>query len=271
MIIKEFRVILPLTVDEYRIGQLYTVAEASKNQTGGGEGVEIVVNEAFNERSHPLVGNSTYKTGQYTLKMYHLESKIPGFVRAVMPKGSMVLQEDAWNAFPYCKTVLTNPGYMKENMEISIETMHKNDNGTTENIHRLPDAEWKTVEVIKIDIANDDIDKKDYKEAEDPKKFYSEKTKRGKLTKTWIDNANPVMTCYKLVKAKFSFKLISSIVEKMIINGERRIFTLFHRQLFCTIDSWIELTIEDIRKIEEDTKKKLDEARQNDQAKGSGL
>lgn len=34
---------LPLTVDEYQVGQLYSVAEASKAETGGGEGVEVAV------------------------------------------------------------------------------------------------------------------------------------------------------------------------------------------------------------------------------------
>ena len=39
------RIVLPLTVDEYQIGQLYSVAEASKHETGGGEGVEVSFDE----------------------------------------------------------------------------------------------------------------------------------------------------------------------------------------------------------------------------------
>ena len=31
----------------------------------------------------------------------------------VAPKGSLEVHEEAWNAYPYCKTVLSNPGYMK--------------------------------------------------------------------------------------------------------------------------------------------------------------
>jgi hypothetical protein len=34
MIIKEYRVTLPMTVEEYQVAQLYSVAEASKNETG---------------------------------------------------------------------------------------------------------------------------------------------------------------------------------------------------------------------------------------------
>ena len=31
----------------------------------------------------------------------------------VAPTGSLEIHEEAWNAYPYCKTVLSNPGYMK--------------------------------------------------------------------------------------------------------------------------------------------------------------
>ena len=44
MIIIEYRIVLPLTVEEYHIGQLYGVAEMSKNETSGGEGIEILLN-----------------------------------------------------------------------------------------------------------------------------------------------------------------------------------------------------------------------------------
>ena len=43
---------------------LYSVAQASKNETGGGEGVEVLVNES---REHDKYGK-----GQYTHKIYHL-------------------------------------------------------------------------------------------------------------------------------------------------------------------------------------------------------
>ena len=52
------------------MGQLYSVAEASKNETGGGEGIEIVKNEPF--ENHPLL-NGKYTQGQYTYKIYHLK------------------------------------------------------------------------------------------------------------------------------------------------------------------------------------------------------
>jgi len=47
VVLKEYRVTLPMTVEEYQVAQLYSVAEASKNETGGGEGVEVIKNEPY--------------------------------------------------------------------------------------------------------------------------------------------------------------------------------------------------------------------------------
>lgn len=89
---------------QYQVGQLFSVAEASKNNTGGGEGIEVLKNEPFTD--HPLLGGK-YSSGQYTYKIYHLASKVPGFIRMMLPKNSLEVHEEAWNAYPYCKTVIS--------------------------------------------------------------------------------------------------------------------------------------------------------------------
>ena len=52
------------TPTQFQVGQLYSVAQASKNETGGGEGVEVIKNEPFEDEK---MGK-----GQYTHKIYHL-------------------------------------------------------------------------------------------------------------------------------------------------------------------------------------------------------
>lgn len=86
------------------MAQLYSVAEASKDNTGGGEGIEVLKNEPFT--NFPLLGGK-YNAGQYTYKIYHLASKVPSFIRLLAPKGSLEIHEEAWNAYPYCRTVIT--------------------------------------------------------------------------------------------------------------------------------------------------------------------
>ncbi|KAI5724524.1 hypothetical protein M8J77_013509 [Diaphorina citri] len=212
----------------------------------------------------------------------------------IAPKGSLEIHEEAWNAYPYCKTVITNPnymkekfllvveslhlpdkgdqpnnpGYMKENFFITIESYHIADAGQQENVHDLPADKLKVREVVHIDIGNDPVSAGDYKETEDPAKFKSEKTGRGPLVGNWIEKANPVMTCYKLVTAEFKWFGFQGRVENFIHKAERRLFTNFHRQVFCWIDRWHDLTMEDIRRIEEETKKELDRQRLEGEVRG---
>lgn len=101
-----------MTVEEYQVAQLWTVIEASKDETGGGDGVEILVNEPFNAGSQyapeeELPGGGTYSSGQYTHKIYHLASKVPSFIRLLAPGEALNVTEKAWNAYPYCRTVIT--------------------------------------------------------------------------------------------------------------------------------------------------------------------
>ena len=117
---KEYRIVLPITVGEYQVAQLYSVAESSKvnypeldfshrfmvfqNETGGGEGVEVVKNEPYPE-GEDAKKHSLGRPGQYTHKLFHLESRVPSFIKMIAPKGSLTIDEKAWNAYPYCKTV----------------------------------------------------------------------------------------------------------------------------------------------------------------------
>lgn len=266
MLIKEFRVTLPLTVEEYQVAQLFSVAEASKNETGGGEGIEVLKNEPFD--NHPLLGGK-YRSGQYTYKIYHLASKVPAFIRLLAPKGSLEIHEEAWNAYPYCRTVITNPKYMKDGFRIVIDTLHVDNAGEEENVHELPPEKLKQREVVFIDIAHDPVPAADYKADEDPTKYKSEKTGRGPLAELdWKKKVSPVMTCYKLVTSEFKWFGLQTRIENFIQKSERRLFTKFHRQVFCWTDRWHGLTMEDIRAIEEKTKEELDQQRQQGEVRG---
>ncbi|XP_022064891.2 phosphatidylinositol transfer protein beta isoform-like [Acanthochromis polyacanthus] len=264
MLIKEFRIVLPISVEEYQVGQLYAVAEASKNETGGGEGVEVLQNEPYEKPG---------EKGQYTHKIYHLHSKVPGIVRMIAPKGSLELHEKAWNAYPYCRTILTNE-YMKDKFEIKIETWHKPDMGDQNNVHGVEKSVWDKVEIVDIDIADRScINAKDYNPEQDPAIFKSVKTGRGPLGPDWkkelANNPScPHMCAYKLVTIEFQQWGLQNKIESFIQGVEKRIFTHFHRQLFCWIDKWIHLSMDDIRQMEDETQKELNEMRKNEEVRG---
>ena len=63
-----------------------------------------------------------------------------------------------------------------------------------------------------------------------------------------------LVSCWKRITI-----LIPLRVGKHIIQAERRVFTNFHRQVFCWLDQWHGLSLRDIRRIEAQTKIELDE------------
>ena len=266
-VIREYRVTLPLSVDEYRIGQLYGVAEASKRETGGGEGVEIIINEP---REEVIPGEASGKVmkSQYTHKILHLESKMPAIIRKLAPTGSLTIHEKSWNAYPYTRTVYTND-YMRDGFHIVIETRHKPGKGDIENVHNLNGAQLQKRIVDKVDIVNDKVDPRDYKPEEDPTKFSSAKTGRGPLPYgDWQSSQNPIMTCYKLYHIEFKWRGLQPTVENMIVRSVRRLLFNFGRQVFCWIDQWYGMSIEQIREYEEKTKRELDELRATGEVRG---
>ena len=161
------------------------------------------------------------------------------------------------------------PGYDKDDFYIIVETYHLPDRGDQVNVHELDSKKLEKRVVVVVDIANDAVASADYKSDEDPKTFKSEKTGRGPLTGDWKSSVNPVMTAYKLVNIQFKWWGLQTLVENIIDRYEKRLFTNFHRQVFCWMDKWHGLKMEDIRALEDQTKLELDEERANGELKGT--
>lgn len=114
---------MPLTVDEYKIGQLYMISKHSHEQSDRGEGVEVVQNEPFEDPHH---GN-----GQFTEKRVYLNSKLPSWARAVVPK-IFYVTEKAWNYYPYTITEYTCSFLPK--FSIHIETKYEDNKGSNDSV-----------------------------------------------------------------------------------------------------------------------------------------
>ncbi|KAH7728643.1 phosphatidylinositol transfer protein [Aphelenchoides avenae] len=252
MLIKEYRLVLPFSLDEFQRGQLYAVAECSKRETGGGEGVEVVDQRPF-ESSTVRPGHQL--KGIYSKKIYRFKSKSPRVFRALLPDAAFVVEEESWNAYPYTRTVLTNPGYMGKDFFIVVETLHvDNDNGQQHNVLNADDKVLAQRKVVKLDIADDAILKPTDLNAEnDIHRFRSQKTGRGPLNPGWEAQHRPLMCAYKLVTVHFKWRLLQNKVERGIHNTYPRLFGKFHREVFCWIDRWHHLTMAEVHKFEEET------------------
>jgi len=254
---KEYRIPLPLSVDEYKIAQVYMVAKMSKEQTGHGEGVEIKENRAYEGEGDTSTGDPGVEKGQYTHKVYHIGSRLPSWIKAITPTTALQVEEKAWNAYPYCKTIYSCP-FLGERFSITIVTRYLPDGGDSQNALGLTEQQLNERVVDILDVAFDPIDPNKYKPEEDPTLFVSTKTGRGKLQKGWMPTANPIMTSYKYCAVEFRYWGFQSRVENFIHKvGLRDVFLLGHRQAFCWIDEWFGLSMEEVRRFEAETQAEL--------------
>ncbi|CAI9741236.1 protein retinal degeneration B-like isoform X1 [Octopus vulgaris] len=266
MLIKEYRIPLPLTVDEYRIAQLYMIQKKSREESyGAGSGVEILVNEPYQ--------NGPGGSGQYTYKIYHIGSHLPGWFRSILPKSALRVEEEAWNAYPYTKTRYKCP--FVEKFSLEIETRYQNDGGEQENIFDLEESDKRNRTIDFIDIVTDAVPSSEYKKEEDPTLYQSEKTNRGPLTETWREEysnycrngptaIHAIMTAYKLCKVEFRYWGMQTKIERFIHDiGLRKTMLRAHRQAWCWQDEYYGLSLEDIRHLERETQAALAEKMAN--------
>ncbi|RUS84607.1 hypothetical protein EGW08_007634 [Elysia chlorotica] len=276
-LIQEYRITLPMSLEEFRVGHQFSVNEVSKEETGGKEGVEIVAQFPFNDPSNPLRANGkTFPEGYFTHKIYYGARKLPRTIHMLFPTGGLEFHERSWDAFPYSRTVILAADghkYPKDFFYVVIETFYAADNGTSENIHGLTGRDLSQRRVRKIDIANGAISSMDYKAELDPCLVGSEKAGRAPIPKDitgeWMNNVNPVMTCYKVVKVWCRWFGLQDQIQKQILRSYDMYFLLYHRKLVCWMDKYYGLTMEDLRKTEKETKEELDVKRLSGEACGT--
>ncbi|XP_063225063.1 protein retinal degeneration B isoform X2 [Bacillus rossius redtenbacheri] len=263
MLIKEYRIPLPLTVEEYRIAQLYMIAKKSREESKGADsGVEIMVNEPYE--------NGPGGCGQYTRKIYHVGSHLPGWFKSLLPKSALTVEEEAWNAYPYTKTRYTCP--FVEKFSLEIETYYFADNGHQENVFSLSGSDLRNRVVDVIDVVRDQLFGADYVREEDPKVYTSQKTGRGPLSDSWLEdywreckgkamplpNGKSLMCAYKLCRVEFRYWGMQTKLEKFIHDvALRKTMLRAHRQAWAWQDEWHGLTMDDIREIERQTQEAL--------------
>ncbi|XP_068191489.1 membrane-associated phosphatidylinositol transfer protein 2-like [Antennarius striatus] len=251
MLIKEYRIPMPMSVEEYRIAQLYMIQKKSREEScGEGSGVEILENKPYEDGP----GGS----GQYTHKVYHIGKHIPSWFCSILPQAALRVEEESWNAYPYTRTRYTCP--FVEKFSIDIETYYKPDTGNQGDVFNMSSVEKRQRTVDPIDIVKDCIPPHEYLVEEDPRLYQSIKTRRGPLSDDWIEEINqnpgqsPVMCAYKLCKVEFRYWGMQSKIERFIHDvGLRKVMVRAHRQAWCWQDEWYGLTIDDIRLLELET------------------
>ncbi|KAK2949736.1 putative Phosphatidylinositol transfer protein 1 [Blattamonas nauphoetae] len=276
MKIIEYRIYAPLTMEEFPLSQRYVGAKASTENSGDGEGVEVILNEPYEKDGH---------MGRHTITHLHIASKTPSYIRRLLPRDALIVIEECWDCFPYTKSVYKNL-WLKDRLGLITETIHAPGVSNLENPTHLSPEDLKKRKVDIIDIALPMKKSKEYKCDVDPSVFHSEKTNRGPLKPGWWkQQANgqkqngsgpspsgtpisptsdtqspnpsdetqeplPVTTAHKVAKFWFRVPGLSTIAENFAAGVLKSIYEGAIRQQFCWIDEWYGMTEAEISAYE---------------------
>lgn len=157
----------------------------------------------------------------------------------------------------YIYIVLTNP-FLGDRFSITVETMHVDDDlGEHNNVFGLEPEVLGKRSVRYIDIGKEKLPEEHARPEYEPSLVRSTKTGRGPLTGDWQAAARPVMCCYKLVKIRMHIFAFQSRLESWILGTQANYFVKFYKKVFCLLDEWHGMAMEDIRRMEDDAQSEL--------------
>ena len=241
MLIREYRIVMPLSVDEFRRGQRYTIARAERDAVEEGVGIMLLVSEHCQHESHG--------EGVHQIKRFYINSYLPAWVQPFIPTNSFYVVEESWNYYPnHCYSIFTCK--MVPSLRVEISSRYLDDRATTENAFNLDPAVLKHREVHVLDVINDNL--KDTKGGRyDIQGLVCEKAKRGPLRKDWIETQPEVMCSYKLIRSSVPILGIQNRAESGIAEGLREVLFQTHKDSVMWLDEWFDITYGELRELEQ--------------------
>ena len=256
MKIVEYRVILPTNIKQYHIGNLFMVAMRTREESGNGEGLEILKNEPYSDWHG--------ESGQFTHKIFHFKSRIPKAIRWAIPDKYLHVHEISHNGYPHFHTEYNIPG-QDDWFYTLVESQHipyDKEKGVPDNVLNLTPDELKQRKVFYLDIVNSKP--KPEKKEWDMHNFVCPAAGVNEPLQTpnntcdeskppeWVQHYNgELMVCVKIVKFNFKWRGIQDLVENYALNTVMHdVFLDSHRALMRWADKWYPMTMEQIRELE---------------------
>ncbi|PAA50983.1 hypothetical protein BOX15_Mlig008412g3, partial [Macrostomum lignano] len=235
----EYRIPMPCSVAEYRLGQIYMIAKHCRQQSQLSEGVRVMLNEPYES---PELG-----PGRYCEKKIYLGSRLASWTNRLLPGDGIFVLEKSYNHFPTTKTGTCS--YIPR-LNIQVDTKFVDYQIDIENIFSLSQSDLDRRRVVTIDIAADQLDSRKYRADEDVSQLTSP-TGRLPLLPGWQSRARPLHCCYKLVRAAFPVWGLQTRVEAYVQDRlVQQLLLHAHRQAAAWMDNWLGLSEDEIRTIE---------------------
>ena len=260
MRIVEFRIFVPIGYDKAPIASRYCVFKRSQEKEKNGKLFEVI-------ESKPIEKDGV--KGFYSKRLIHIKTRIPQFIKWVVPDKYDEVYEENTNLYPYVKGQFNVPG-MGEDMTLITESQHfevKEGFQIPENPINFNEEELAQREVIYLDIIDSpppsnksfDIDGFEFKEAgvtlPTPTRKYDENK-----PPAWIKSYKGPLTLFvKAVRFNFRWKGIQKLVESHVIeHGFHNTFVDSHRYMVRLYPEWYNKTLEEVIKEHEEFDKAVE-------------
>ncbi|EAY17157.1 Phosphatidylinositol transfer protein [Trichomonas vaginalis G3] len=260
MRIIEWRVIVPMTVQQYQIAQIYAVAKKTLEDSNDKEGIERTSSEMrkYNE-----------KDALYSQYIYSFANKLPSALRWVLPNTLSTLVEDCYDQFPYQHSHFV----LKDNektLNMTVTTVVSEFQNNEENLIKN-DAELYTKEELAkreihyIDIVNWPTEEEGVKVGE----FECPQANIEKLPKATVNNKDtlpewvkeykgPMVIARKIIRINIDIFAIGGPTEEFI--GKQfmpNIYANSHQRMVLTAPSWFDIDLKKAREYESDCYQKV--------------
>ena len=242
-----------------------------RRETGGGAGTLFLENLPYSIQDYPEVYQDHQQLGEemeekkgvYTYKTHQPGNRLPWFVETLFPKDKLVAHEETWNSHPFCLTTFTIPEFFGSKFCTTVKskiiaTESKGVLEEEENTFCLSPEDLERRKMTSLNIADKMFEPKN-SGGESPDSFQSKKREgRGPLGKDWQDSDLVLSVTHMLVTVNIAGP---DIYPNKLHNFAERMACKFlwryYRELFLAMDDWIDLSNEEIVRLEEECMRML--------------
>jgi hypothetical protein len=255
----EYRIVLPTSLSKLRAAIIFTIEQMSHDPDSmfTGEGAELLANEPYQTET---------ESGRFTHIVMHKKSRMPAFLRLVVPDKYLTFHSKRWDAWPHERSEMTNPG-MGAGFMMKMEVQHipyRPSEPFPDNLLNLDAEQLALRKVIWIDVvdSNPQPDKK-----EDSLKGFVcpeggiltplEGSKQGTAADEskppmWTESYQGEMVCtVRVVQFQFKWRGLQTIIETNMAAKNRTMGLDIQRTIVRNAAEWYNLTDADVQVIED--------------------
>lgn len=214
-VLQEYRIPLPFSVQEYRVGHDYTVVRSTLDEIDAegpsGMNCEMLGSERC---ADPVLGN-----GRHTRRRFHFASRLPSVVQTMLGGSkTLVIEEDAWTFYPYVEAVYKCPLF-GERFAMTIQTVYCENDALmdpkyrtlldkTRSIRRLEKSSIKTIDICTAPkTSSGSMYNNVYVKCEDPREFG--------LTPQWQRKS----TAVKVLCIRLNIPLVGGMLQRRALSS----------------------------------------------------